>query len=543
MKKSNVSILIVIIFAAAILRFYNLSINPPSLTWDEVAWGYNAYSLGIDGRDEFGRFLPFTYLESFGDYKPPLYAYIDVLPVKIFGLNEFATRFPSAFLGTLTVLLTYFLTKSLFIKAAKKETYALVASGMLAISPWHILLSRAAFEANVGTFLLVLGVWLFLDSLQKRGYLLILSAISFVLGIYTFNTERIVGPLLVIGLAGIYLKQLRDMKKWVILAAIIGLAFVLPTVPFLLSPQAKLRFQEVNIFSDPKIVLTSNAEIANDHMATWSKIVHNRRLMYGANFLQHYFDNVSTDFLFIKGDGNPKFSTQQVGQMYIWEIPFLLFGAYYLFRKRESNWIVIPFWLLVGIIPAATAEQTPHALRIETTLPTFQILSSYGLVNTIALLKPRFSAIPLKKTFIGIIAVVSVLNFFYFLEYYFVHYATDYSSQWQYGYKQAISYITKVQSSYKFIYLTDSLGRPYVYMLFYTKYDPRLYRQNVDVHRDVFGFVTIERFDKYYFNKEIIPAGKVLYVDDPAMVPPKARILRKFYLLDGTTTALTAYTL
>jgi len=90
--------LVFILLLAAILRFWGLGSNPPALSWDEAAWGYNAYSLGIDGRDEFGRFLPLAYLESFGDFKPPLYAYLTILPVKLFGLNEFATRFASAFL-------------------------------------------------------------------------------------------------------------------------------------------------------------------------------------------------------------------------------------------------------------------------------------------------------------------------------------------------------------------------------------------------------------------------------------------------------------
>ena len=106
--------LISIVLLAAFLRFYQLGINPPSLTWDEAAWGYNAYSLGINGKDEFGRFLPYDYLESFGDFKPPMYAYLDIIPVKLFGPSEFSVRFPSAFFGVLTVLLTYFLVKRIF---------------------------------------------------------------------------------------------------------------------------------------------------------------------------------------------------------------------------------------------------------------------------------------------------------------------------------------------------------------------------------------------------------------------------------------------
>ena len=76
MVKNKYFWLIIIIFIAGVLRFWQLGSIPVSLTWDEVAWVYNAYSLGIDGRDEFGIFLPSFYLESFGDFKPPLYAYL-----------------------------------------------------------------------------------------------------------------------------------------------------------------------------------------------------------------------------------------------------------------------------------------------------------------------------------------------------------------------------------------------------------------------------------------------------------------------------------
>ncbi|MCL4417013.1 MAG: glycosyltransferase family 39 protein, partial [Actinobacteria bacterium] len=276
----------IIVLIAIFLRFYQLGINPPSLTWDEAAWGYNAYSLGIDGRDEFGRFFPHDYLESFGDFKPPMYAYLDIIPVKIFGLNEFATRFPSALFGVLTVLLTYFLVKRIFPKNHKSsiinhnsEKIALFSAFFLAISPWHILLSRAAFEANVATFFIITGVWAFLAGVQapavsesrtdKRWYLII-SSISFALSMYTFNTPRIVTPLLVLLLVVAFRKRLLVLKKEAAVAFVLGLLIFVPIFGFLLSPQAGLRFKEVNIFSDVNIIKTSNQEIANDNNATTS---------------------------------------------------------------------------------------------------------------------------------------------------------------------------------------------------------------------------------------------------------------------------------
>ena len=110
-------VLILILMLAAVLRFYQLGQIPPSLNWDEVSNGYNAYSILKTARDEHGNFLPLTF-RAFGDYNPALSVYTLVPSIALFGLNEFAVRFPSALLGTLTVLLTYLMVKQLFILRA-----------------------------------------------------------------------------------------------------------------------------------------------------------------------------------------------------------------------------------------------------------------------------------------------------------------------------------------------------------------------------------------------------------------------------------------
>lgn len=574
-KVRKIVFLCLILLTAAFLRFYQLGNIAPSLTWDEVAWGYNAYSLGIDGRDEFGRFLPVDYLESFGDFKPPMYAYLDILPIKYLGLNEFAVRFPSALFGVLTVLVTYFLTKSIFSPNSQSENRNLkltqeynkentkksleignwkldipiVAAALLAISPWHIMLSRAAFEANVATFFLSCGVWLFLEAVKGKPYTLILSAISFVCSLYTFNTPRIVAPILILILAIGYRKQLFIIKKQTIMAVIVGLILVLPIIPFLLSPQAKLRYQEVNIFSDISVIKRTNQEIANDNYAWWSKIIHNRRFYYGIEYAKHYLDNLSPLFLFIKGDGNPKFSPQNVGQMYLYELPFFITGIIFLIRKKQGSWWFVPLWILVGIIPAATARETPHALRIETTLPMFQVLVAYGIINTYLFIKKyktysklfAISYLPLAIIY----SLFTLFNIVNFVQNYFIHYAKEYSREWQYGYKDAVLYMNEVDKKYSGIYLTQELGRPYIYTLFYKSYSPELFRRDADIQRSPFGFVTINRVGKYYFNKNDLnkTADKnILYIDSLGNVPEKANILKRFNALDGSG-VFVAYTM
>ena len=518
-----------------------MGINPPSLTWDETAWGYNAYSLGIDGRDEFGRFLPLDYLESFGDFKPPVYAYLDIFPVKIFGLNEFAVRFPSALFGVLTVLVTYFLTKRIFWDSKSKELYGLLSALFLAISPWHIMLSRAAFEANIVTFFMVGGIWLFLKGIQEKKWYIVISIIFFVLSMYTFNTARIVAPILVLFLGVTFRKKLIENKKQTIIAILAGILLILPTLGFLFSPQAGLRFKEVNIFTDIDVVKTSNQEIINDS-SKWSRIIHNRRVGYALSYLKHYFDNLNPSFLFIRGDGNPKFSTQAVGQMYLWDLPFFIAGILFLFKRKEGYWWIVPVWLLIGIIPAATARETPHALRVETTLPTFQIFAAYGFSQFLFYIKRYGKFFKAAIIFVGILLFA---NLFYFFRNYIVHYPYEFSGEWQYGYKDSIRYVKSVEENFDNIYITSDMGRPYIYYLFHTKTDPRIFRKDSAIRRDAFGFVTVDRFGKYNFLNDVTKINnkngtKNLFIKTPNNVPEKANRLKTFSILNGNI-ALVAY--
>src|SRR3989304_8783311 len=141
MGKYGKVLLAVIVFLAFFLRFYKVTRVPPSLNWDEASIGYNAYSILKTGRDEWGEFLP-LHFKSYGEYKVPGQIYASIPGIAVFGLNELGVRITPVIYGTLTVLMLYFLAKALM----AKEAPALIASLLLAISPWHIQLTRASFE-------------------------------------------------------------------------------------------------------------------------------------------------------------------------------------------------------------------------------------------------------------------------------------------------------------------------------------------------------------------------------------------------------------
>lgn len=531
MKKTYI-VLVLIGILAFFLRFYKVAQIPPALSWDEVSIGYNAYSILKTGRDEFGRFMPLDAFVAYGDYKPVLPIYLTVPFVALFGLTELAVRLPSVIAGTLTVLLTYFLVAELFNRSLFASRLSLLASLLLAISPWHMQLSRAGFEANIALFFVVLGIWFVLKA-RERPELFIASWLPFVASMYTFNSARYFVPMLGLLLFIYCWKEIRMHTKQFVAGLSIAVIFLLPIMPYLVSPQARLRFAEVNIFTDLSVVQTANQRIDADGNTWWSKVFHNRRIGYAKSYLLHLFDHLEPSFLFIRGDGNPKFSIQDVGQLYIVELPLLIIGIYWLFAQdRRVAWFLVA-WLISALLPAATARETPHALRIENSLPVWQIFISFGLLSAYS---HQLSA---KKriVLIGIITIMYVGNFSYYWHNYYNHYAVEYSGEWQWGYREAIQAIAPIKNQYDTIIMTENIGRPHMYIAFYERLDPQEYRRTMDGSFDTAGFYNPYGLGKYRFVRQGI--GKMeprtLYVLEPQYVPDSARVITTVHLLNGKT--------
>lgn len=536
MKRSvyHVLLLFIIISVAYILRVYQVQRIPPALSWDEVSIGYNAYSILKTGYDEHQRRLPLDTFVAYGDYKPPLPIYLTVGSIALFGLNEFAVRFPSVIAGTLTVLFTYFLARQLFttsfLSPLLTSHISLLTSLLLAISPWHIQLSRAGFEANIATMFIVLGVWLVLvASREPRWYIAV--PLPFVASVYTFNSARYFAPLLLVGLFVYQKASVVRSLKYVSIGAVITLISLLPIMPHLLSKEARLRFDEVNIFTDPGIVVTANVRMDADANSWWAKALHNRRLGYAKSYLIHFLDNFELRFLFIRGDGNPKFSIQDVGQLYLVELPFLILGIFWLFRRNNALAWLFLYWMFAAVVPAATARETPHALRIENGIVAWYAFIGFGWIASVQCIQ-RYRY---RRFFVVGSVLALIINFSYYFHNYYGHYSTEFSAEWQYGYREAIVYAKQVKRSYDSIVITESIGRPYMYALFYEQFNPKSFWQTKDATFDAAGFYQVRGFDTYRFvrNGVIRYEKNVLYILDPQFVPPYARVLTTIPLLNG----------
>lgn len=465
-------ILIAILALAFILRFYHLSQNPPGLYWDEVSNGYNAYSILKTAKDEYGEFLP-TIFRSYDDYKPPAYIYALVPLVAIFDLNELAVRFPSAIGGVLSVPLIYFICKKLF----NGEKIAQLSAFFFAISPWNLQFSRGGFEANFMLFLTLLALFLFFKS-DKQKWLIIPAVICLGIALETYQGARIWIPLIILVTALSYHSKISSFGKKLILPAAILILFALPII--LNFSDSVLRGKSVSILSQS------------------GKSVYE-------TFVSGYLSHFSPVFLFSSGDSIGRHLPPGIGELYVFELPLLLIGLFMLTKVRKEEKTFLVGWLLAAPVAASLATPTPHALRAITLLPVLTIIMAIG-ANT--LLKIRGNQL-LKIAGATILLLVGLYNFFLYLHIYYIHYPKQNGPDWQEGYRDALGYVAQNYQNYQKVVVSDALGKPYIYTLFYLKFDPAKYQTESQ---------NKEKFERFEFSQESFnnpTGGKTLFVTSP----------------------------
>ncbi|OGG04417.1 hypothetical protein A2W14_01925, partial [Candidatus Gottesmanbacteria bacterium RBG_16_37_8] len=470
----------VITILAAILRFYQLGQVPSSLEWDEVALGYDAYSILKTGRDQFGQFLPVTF-RSLDDYKPPIYEYLAVPSVFLFGLNAFSTRLPSALAGIGTIVLVYFFTKLIFsqLPMIKKHSVkgGLLAAFLLAVSPWHIQFSRAAFEVNVACFITLLAVFFFLKGLKNSRFF-ILSAVFFGLDLFSYHSARVVAPLLLLSLLIIFNQNLPSRKTVLTHLLIFGI-FLLAVLPILRSKDAQIRFRATNIFRPAarylneldldKIFLDKRLSDTKAGYTDAGKIFHNQRFIFFDYIIlqkafNNYLSNFGFEYLFIKGDA-PLHHAPDFGLFHLLEFPFLVAGLLFLLFKGFNRYSLFLFaWLLIAPLPNAVTREAPHSVRTLLILPVYQIISAGGLILFYSLLKNQKKWVYL--SFYICLAFIFAGNHGYYLHQYYVHTNLDVAANWKYGRKEAVAFTEKVKNKYDKILVSLTVDMPYIFWLY-----------------------------------------------------------------------------
>lgn len=514
--KSETIILALIIILGLFLRVYKLDSVPPGLTWDEASLGYNAYSLSQTLKDEYGGFLPLT-LKSFGDYKPALYAYLDIPFVLVFGLNEITVRLPSVLAGIGLIIVSYLLIKEIF----KNKWLALSGAFFTAISPLSIQFSRAAFESNIAVFLNVLGLFLFVKALKKPKYFFF-SAAAFILSLLCYQASKIFVPLIIMGLLLFLRKEIKYSRQFFISSGLVifSIAAIYMST-FLLGQSDRLATQNFFAYkrSDEQIQQISK----EDNLIPGSnefEFLHGEWWAYIRGLSERYLIYFSPKMLFIDSDYSPRHSVPDLGMLNFYGLLFIPFGFYLLWRKEEQQGKIIFFWLFTATIPAVLSRDLISAVRGLNLIFPLTILEGFGLYF---LIKKISQSLHVKYiVIVPVFLIIIFLNLFLYLDFYFVHMPKEHSADWLYGYKQVMLQNLDF-SKYDKVIFSDKYGQPYIYYLFYSKYPPAKFQQQAALDQQTTDVGTVRRIDNFEFRPIYFPGDRglknTLFIGDEFSLP------------------------
>lgn len=535
--KANRWALLLILLVAVCTRFYHLGSNPPALDWDEVSLGYNAYSLLKTGQDEYGNSWPLS-IRSFNDYKPPLYAYLTIPSVAVLGLTETAVRLPSAIAGVVAVVAIYFIARELSRKSAFSQTFSLISALVLAISPWHLQFSRAAFEANVALtcYLIALATYFYWRNQKNKQMIwLVVSATSAVAALYAYHSARLVVPLLFLGLGLFDIKTLWQQKKQVIVSVLLAITLVSPLLYISLRGHTSQRFSTVSVFTNPGEFSRESERIQRyrqfkQDYPVVGKFLYNQKVVYGWIILRNYFEHFNLDFLFLESDSNPRHHAYGFGLLYLIELPILLFGVYQALNGKKVAAISICLITLVGPAASALTASTPHAIRGFMMLPGLVLFISWGIVVGWRLLQTQKIS-SLAKRGIGLSFIsVYVLHFLVYLNAYYVLSPYYFAKDWQYGYKQLVEKVSALEASYDQILITNYYDQPHIYFAFYQQIDPSIYQTYSETAFMEIGKYQFKRLDDQAdFNRP-----NTLIAVEPDRTPSNATIIDTISFVNDT---------
>ena len=113
------------------VHLHRLGEVPPGFFVDESAIGYNAWSLGRTGADEYGTPFP-LFFRAFDNYHDPVMVYLLAPVLQLTGLDEAWVRAPSALFQVLASLAFGLLVH----EYTRSPAIALLGAAVFGVLPW-----------------------------------------------------------------------------------------------------------------------------------------------------------------------------------------------------------------------------------------------------------------------------------------------------------------------------------------------------------------------------------------------------------------------
>lgn len=500
----KVKIFLFFVFLLAfVIRIIFLGSVPLGITDDEASVAYDTFLLSQSGRDQWGNLWPLEF-KSFGDYRPPLYQYILLPWIKIFGLKNWVIRLPSAIFGSLSIFAFYFLIQKVFSNLKQKEILGIIAVLILAINPWHFGMSRWIMEANVALFFSLLAVAFFL---RDEKYDWILSAFFSSLCFYTYYSLRFFLPFILIFLFW----QQKWSKKKIFNFLTLGFLFCLPIFINIIRGSGSLnRIKQTSLINDIGLAFQSSIEreacLADSNLNIIFKrkekicsVLFNRPLLWFRQFWLNYFNHFSFNFLFFEKFERAWQFLPNYAFFYLLDLPFFLLGFILSHFKTKKEAFFLDFWLLLAPLIDSLTSDGHYARSFQMIVPLI-ILISLGYLFCFDFLRQK----RIKLLFLGKFLLISFYGFcvLRFLVKYFTYLPIELAKYSHYIYNPLFAYLKEEEKNFDNIFISRRFNdqRQYIFYLYYNQLPAKEYFSLVrEYQKEANDWIFVKRLGKYYF--------------------------------------------
>jgi 4-amino-4-deoxy-L-arabinose transferase-like glycosyltransferase len=498
-------ILFAILFLGIFLRTLQFFVNPPGLYLDEATAGYEAFSLLRTGEDRWGLAFP-IYFVNWGSGQNVLYSYMSVPIISIFGLSRISVRLLSLFIGILTLPLLYVTVKRRFGRES-----AIVSMLLLAILPWHIMLSRWAQESNLLPFFLLLGIYTMSRALEggSRGWIAI-ALMPWGLSLYAYALSYIIIPIMLALILLFYRDDiLKKWKAWASSASVFAL-FAFPIILFLFKNfivHGTMSIERILPFGIPLLLFTRLQYVASPIPGRW----------------------VDNFFFVINGlqEGDYRSALPGHAPIFLVFLPLCLVGIAQWVREIRSTRRpeLFLFWA-IGALPIFFLVDGSVVHFNSFVLPML-VGAVCGLM---ALMQRLQGAWRSQRIFAwAVVALVGLQAILFAYDYFFVISSVpEYESAFAKNIDRAITTGVTIAKPSEPILLPLGLEFSFIFTVFYTSYPPEAF------HRDVrytlqYSDYFVYSFGRFYVGVDNLPDpnGPFTYVlgkwdEDPCANPKRS---------------------
>ena len=447
-----------------VLRLYALGALPWGLNQDEASAGYEAWALLHSGIDRCGDPWPVLFT-SWGSGQNVLMSYLAMPGIALGGLSELTVRLPNAVLGCLTLPLMWLLARR-----ARGEGFGLTALFLLAVNPWHIMMSRWGLESNLLPFFLLLGTYL--TALAKeRPWWLVGAAASFALALYAYGTAFFFLPFYLI-FALLWLRRsLRPASFFTALGV-----FILLALPVALCQLINvLGRDEVHVLGMTLPKLTEGRQAA-------TSIFGGGGLAAAAENFRGFLRILLTGSDGLVYNALPRWRS---GIFYFFGLPTAVLGVIAaLFRRKDFD-----------------GERPVLLALLAALLCAFFIQCNINRINMVWLPLVYFSALGCHVIFRALRgwSILPLLGILVCCGFFVKDYAETFAQNVNYfpGLGAAVEYAAAQDA--ETVYITDFVNQPYIFALFYTETPPEDFVSSVEYRDENAAFRQVQRFAGFEF--------------------------------------------